>query len=449
MVERLFNKFGVDGAISFSLIARVIQIFGGLLSIILISSFLSKEEQGYYYTFSSIVAIQVFFELGLNSIITQYVAHEAAHLQWKSATELTGSSDHLSRLSSLLQFCLKLFGILCIVLFVVLYVAGSIFFTHYNSGAENISWQWPWLLLAAGTALMFFVNPILAFLEGLGKVKEVARIKILQQCVCIVAIVLLMLLKGGLFVLSAISLVSFIILTGSILFSYRRGLLIFIYKAKGVAEVNYWKEIFPYQYKIAISWISGFFIFHLFNPVLFATEGATVAGQMGITLQALNGISTLSMSWITTKVPLFCSLIAKKEYTALDRSFNTIIKQLAAVSSILLLLFMSFITIVDLVNHPLANRFLPLIPLIFLCVVTFVNQFIFSWATYLRCHKQEPFLVNSLVGGILCVFSTILLGRYFGLMGVVTGYTLLTLLVGVPWSYAIFVNKKNSWHTAY
>ena len=37
----------------------------------------------------------------------------------------------------------------------------------------------------------------------------------------------------------------------------------------------------------------GYFIFQLFNPVLFATEGAVVAGQMGMTLAALNGIKHL------------------------------------------------------------------------------------------------------------------------------------------------------------
>lgn len=43
-------------------------------------------------------------------------------------------------------------------------------------------------------------------------------------------------------------------------------------KTKVSEKVNYFNEIFPYQWRIALSWISGYFIFQLFNPVLFATE---------------------------------------------------------------------------------------------------------------------------------------------------------------------------------
>ncbi|MFK2504393.1 hypothetical protein ACIXPB_19920, partial [Bacteroides fragilis] len=86
--------------------------------------------------------------------------------------------------------------------------------------------------------------------------------------------------------------------------------------------MDYKTEIFPYQWKIALSWISGYFIFQLFNPVLFATEGAVIAGQMGMTLAALNGIQSLSLSWMTTKIPLYSGLIAQKQYRQLDIIFN-------------------------------------------------------------------------------------------------------------------------------
>lgn len=87
MIVRLIQKYsqqiGIDGAIGYTVLSRIISASGGLVTLVFISLFLSTEEQGYYYTFGSIIAIQVFFELGLNSIITQYAAHEVAHLQWE------------------------------------------------------------------------------------------------------------------------------------------------------------------------------------------------------------------------------------------------------------------------------------------------------------------------------------------------------------------------------
>ena len=76
------QKLGVDKAIFYTLVGRSLGIPVSVLTIFFIARYLSPEEQGYYYTFGSIVALQVFFELGLTGIITQFVAHEASHLSW-------------------------------------------------------------------------------------------------------------------------------------------------------------------------------------------------------------------------------------------------------------------------------------------------------------------------------------------------------------------------------
>ena len=53
----------MDGAIAYSSAARIIQAVANLLTIFFIATLLSSDEQGYYYTFASVVGIQVFFEL--------------------------------------------------------------------------------------------------------------------------------------------------------------------------------------------------------------------------------------------------------------------------------------------------------------------------------------------------------------------------------------------------
>jgi len=42
-----------------------------------------------------------------------------------------------------------------------------------------------------------------------------------------------------------------------------------IWILKGPYEVDYKNEIFPLQWRIGLSWISGYFIFQLINPLLF------------------------------------------------------------------------------------------------------------------------------------------------------------------------------------
>lgn len=75
-----------------------------------------------------------------------------------------------------------------------------------------------------------------------------------------------------------------------------------------------------------------------------------------------------------------------------------------------------------------------------------INQYVSSWATYLRCHKQEPFLANSIVIGTLSCISTFLFGKLFGLYGITIGYCCITVFVALPWSYYIFIKKKEEWH---
>ncbi len=437
---------GIDLSIFYTILARVLQAGGALIVVGLISLFLTKEEQGYYYTFSSVIAIQVFFELGLTSIITQYVAHEAVDLKWISATELVGPPEKLSRIASILMLCLKVFGILSALLFVLLLIGGLVFFSTYKAGSSTVSWQLPWGIMCLSTALMLTINPLLSFLEGLGQVKEVAQLRMRQQLLTLFIVVIVLSVKGGLYAQGIASLMSFFLLAGSILFSANKILFANILRQAAAWKISYRKEIFPYHYKIALSWISGYLIFQLFNPILFATEGPVVAGQMGITLAALNGVSSISMSWINTKITLFSSLVARKEYSILDTIFNKTVAQLAAINAVLLIIFVALLQAITLFDNPLNGRFLPFLPVTLLCVTVFINQFVFSWATYLRCHKKEPFLWISVLSGILCMCSSLILGKQFGVMGMVTGYTVLTAIISGLGGYYVFVTKKREWH---
>ncbi|WP_295794825.1 hypothetical protein [Mucilaginibacter sp.] len=438
-------KLGIDGAIAYTILTRVIQAGSGLISIIFIAKFLSSNEQGYYYTFASVLAIQIFFELGLSGIITQYAAHEFAHLSLTADFQLAGEEFHKSRLSSLLRFCVKWFAIISGILFFILLAVGFFFFSSYNKDL-NISWHYPWVILCVATSLNLFIDPVLAFFDGLNQVKDMSKVRLIQKIANIVLLFVFFLCGFKLYAAALASLIAIGINYIQVIFSNRIKLLKAVWRAQSKWKINYLKEIFPLQWKIALSWISGYFIFQLFIPVLFATEGPIVAGQMGMTLAALNGVLSVSISWITTKVPLFSGLIAKKEYEKLNEKFNLITKQACLICALCLGIFIIFVEIVRHFHFPVGNRFLPTFPLVLLTICTFISQFIFALATYLRCHKKEPFLVQSIVMGILSALSTIFLGKYFGVNGITIGYTTLMIFAGLLWVTIIFKNKKLEWH---
>lgn len=444
--QKIIVSFGIDKAIGYSVATRVIQALGGLISLFFIALTLDINEQGFYYTFGSIIGIQLFFELGVTSIIVQFVAHETAHLKWDSKTKLIGKIQHLSRLSSVLQLCVKYFTIIAFFLFVTLQISGYMFFKTFNSQESSVSWEYPWFLLVLSTSLLFIINPIIAFIEGLGKVKEVAILRFYQQIIYLPALILVLMLGGKLWALGIASLLSFVFLFFTILFSKYRILLLNIYNSINKWRIDYMEEIFPFQWKIALSWISGYLIFQLFNPILFATEGSKIAGQMGMTLVAFNGISSISYSWINTKVPLFSRLIEKNNFKELDSIFSKTIKELSIINFILTMGFISFMLLSAHFKLSITDRFLDISLIIILGITSFFNQFVFAWAAYLRSHIKEPFLINSIILGILIFISVFISANYYGVIAVVISYSAITLFIGVPWAYYIFQNKKREWH---
>jgi O-antigen/teichoic acid export membrane protein len=445
ILKKVADKSGIDGAIAYTILNRLIQALGGIGSIIFITKFLSADEQGYYYTFASIIAIQIFFELGLSGIITQYAAYEFAHLKWTKNFELEGDEMYKSRLSSLLRFCVKWFGLIAFVFFFVLIIAGFFFFLSYNKGV-NINWKNPWLILCVGSSLNLFIDPILAFFDGLGEIKDMAKIRLIQRVVNILLLYGLFILGYKLYSSAIASLVAISINFLQIIFSNRLRLLKVIWKAKDKWTINYLEEIFPFQWKIALSWISGYLIFQLFVPVIFATSGSVTAGRMGMTLAALSGVLSISLSWINTKVPLFSELISRQQFKDLDNIFFKTVKQASAICILCLIILITIVTIFQHMNIAVGFRFLLPYQLILLSIASFVNQFVSALATYLRCHKKEPFLIQSIVLAILTSLSTLLLGRFFGVNGIIIGYTAIILFISLSWSILIFIKKRVEWH---
>ncbi len=452
VLRNLLHKFGIDWSIAFSVSNRVVQAVGSLLVMYLISKYLTKEEQGYYYTFSSIAALQVFFELGLSMVITQFVAHEFAFTSLTPSSEIIGETTNIARIASLFRFILKWYAWGAVLLFGLVTLGGFVFFNAFSDLSLNVSWQIPWILLMLATSLNLFVSSYIPFLEGLNKVKEVAKFRTLQSVISYTVLFMSIGFDLGLMSLGLFALSNFITLFFWICTNQFRRLLSKIWDSfDRFIQISWKKEIFPFQWRIALSWLSGYFIFQIVNPIVFALQGSVIAGQMGITITAFNGISVIAMAWVSTKVPTFSVLIARKNYKELDLLFFKAMKQ-----SFLLITIgvVSFVTILGLIQYDyfhlfseLGGRFLPVKWVIFAGLTTITNQLIFSMASYLRAHKMEPLLLNSVIGAIITFILTYFSAIWFGIGGIIISNFISTFLIGLTWVTYIFYTKRKLWHS--
>src|SRR5205085_10066948 len=86
-------------------------------------------------------------------------------------------------------------------------------------------------------------------------------------------------------------------------------------------RVAYWKEIWPLQWRIGLSWLSGYFVNYLISPILFSVIGKGMAGQYGMCLRLGNSLQNISISWVSAHSPTLAGFVARREWMALDRVF--------------------------------------------------------------------------------------------------------------------------------
>lgn len=438
------HVLGLDRAVGFTVLARLWASTAGIVTVALIAKFLSPAEQGYYYTFGSLVALQIVFELGFSFVILQLASHERAHLAISNDNEITGDAIAHARLASVIQKSVRWYSVAAIIMAATLVPIGFYFFTKYQHATNSVSWQLPWCAVALMASVNFQLDPFLSFMEGCGFVPEVARLRLLQSATGSVLAWVALSSGHGLF---APSMMLFGMASASCvwLFMKRKLLLGLLRHKSGRSRIRWREEVWPFQWRIAVSWFSGYFLFSLFNPALFAFRGPVAAGQMGMSLSLANAIQAIAVSWVSTKSAPFGTLIARKEYGKLDRIFFHALGQSFTVSIAGALSAWLGCLYLNLRHIHFAQRLLDPVSLGVLLLYMIVNVVIFSEAYYLRAHKQEVFFINSLVGTILVTASIFIFGRPYGATGMVVSSCVLNL-IGLVWATHKFQKYRLLWH---
>ena len=444
-LRRVFRSVGIDRAIGYTVLARAWTSFSGLVTVALIARFLSPAEQGYYFTFGSLVALQILFELGFSVVILQLSAHETAHLTLGADGSVSGSASAHARLASVLQKSVKWYGVASAAMACVLIPAGWRFFSSSVHGPSRIGWHAPWIAVVLASSVTFQIDPMFSFLEGCGMVSRVARTRLAQSITGSVLAWTALLLHHGL--LAPACLIGGQALAGLVwLFDRRRLLLGLLRHATRELGIDWWREVWPFQWRMAISFACGFFIFQLFNPILFRYWGPAAAGRMGMSLSIANALASVAIAWINTKAAPFGTLIARREYGRLDELFFRSARQAVALCFTGSVVVWLGCVVLARSHVPFSQRLLPPLPFAFLLGSVVLNQVVASMALYLRAHKQEKFLVNSVVGAVCVALSSFLLGRRFGALGMTAGQFTITAVVGVGFGFYIFQRYRRIWH---
>ena len=450
IIKNILRFLGFDRAVSFGVFARVWGLFSGPITMMVIATGFSPVQQGFYFTFSSLLALQTFFDLGLMFVIAQFASHEFVNLSWGRHGHIEGEPVALKRFSDLLSKTVLWFGVASLLMMAVLIPAGLIFFGQ--KGDVAFSWRLPWVLAVVGTSLNLFVMPFFAIIMGSGDVVTVNKRElvatILSSCLCWTVIGF----HGGLYAAFAVNLGALVISWGYLLVKRPRlvklaweGLHGKSNAAPNGPGLSWWGEIWPMQWRMAVSSGAAYFIFQLFNPVLFQYHGSVVAGQMGMTLTAANALLAGSMTVLHAKTPEFGKLIAVRNWKELDRLFYD-----ATRKSMLLVIVGAVVgtfAIWVLQRYfAIGKRFIPAGQAAILFGNVCFQILGGAFANYLRAHKQEPLIRMTVCSSILQGTITWYCGKHFASLGVVSGYFLVTAFFTAPYCFFVWKRCRSAWH---
>ncbi|HLY39673.1 MAG TPA: hypothetical protein VKR52_00615 [Terracidiphilus sp.] len=439
--RRITTVIGMDRPIAFTVMGRLIQGLGSVATVLLIVHFLTAEQQGYYYALWSLVALQSVFELGFSFVILQVAAHERALVEIHPDGAITGSSAARNRLASALQKAVKWYLGVAVIMGVALLIGGMEFFSLHHAVDTRPIWVGPLRATVIACVVTFSIGPVISFIEGCGQVAAVCRMRFFQSLAGTSAAWVALLSHHGLFAPGMVLVGQGAVALG--LIYTRRGLLFPLFRLHpGEQGISWGREVWPFQWKIAVSWLCDYFVFQLITPVLFAFRGPAEAGRMGLSMNIVTQVSAIMLAWMTTKAAPFGQLIARKQLRDLDGLFFRTMEQSVSLFAAVAVVLVGGASLAPHIAPKLSERIVSWPVFLLLILTAMGSHIIQSEAIYLRSHKREPFLVQSIVIALSMCVSVLFLARASGTVGVAFAYFLVLGVGGSISATMIFVRQR-------
>lgn len=404
---------------------RLVGMTGNLILLLLVATYTTKTMQGFYYTFTSLLVLQFLVELGLGTAVIQTISHATTSMEKEAY----------------IAFYLRWYKIAATLLILILIPAILVFEKEY---LDVIGYQEaiiiPWVILSVMTGVNLYLNGWFAILEGLGEINRVSKIRALQTSFGFAIAGLAVYAGGNLYSLSLLSATQCII--GILSLRVRTvNPIINLGRAASVEKVDWRKNIWPLQWRVAISWISGFFIFYFFTPMIMKTDGPVAAGQLGMSLQLMQAINSLSNVWISTEFTIYGDLLSRKKVMDMEALFWSNFKK-ATLTLIFLVVIVSILLYLLQASN-LRGRILPSDHLILLAFVCFSNHIFFTMNYYVRSYKQDSFWALSFVNAIITTVFCLVYVPQYGTIGVVLIYAAMSITFGLMIGLPYFMHIRN------
>ena len=424
----MFLKRVIAVDVAIVLTQRIFHSISGLITMLLIARFLSPEQQGWYYSFLSLAAVYTLFDHGLSVVLVPVFAQRFVDASLGDRGAIAGGDI----IFAILGRATRWYAATAAVFVLILWSGGGLFFLSH--GETPVNWAVPWATLVIASAGILLWMPFLALIEGSGRISEIYSLRLMQGILgamfCWTA------LWSGAGVWAAVGSASAGALVPFVWIVFRRPLLL---RGAITLSLKYdWrKEVWPLQWRVAVSWFCLYLSSQVYTPVLMKAQGPIIAGQLGLSLALANTLGFLAQSWIARRVPMLAHAAARNDWQHMKAAFRfdfIVFFAVYGLGSVVLLIIAALFS-----NHPFVARVLPFWQFACLLLVIFINQALVAIATYLRSFRREPLMMVTLITTMVSLPCAVYGAFAYSSGGVVLGLLGANVLVALPltlWSWS-------------
>jgi O-antigen/teichoic acid export membrane protein len=434
------SKYLYNNASFLSVASKVGQLMCHGMTLLLITFFFTLEEQGLFFVFYSLIAIQAFVELGIGSVIQNFTSHEVATFK-RDDSDIKGAS---ARFAYVFKVGCIWFSLGSLILFAFLVFFGN---AMLQASGANVLNQENILLLVIGFACALTASQVFwATIIGCGWTVQYFRFKIIQLSISNILFWLMMALGTGLWSLvvflglQAIIAAIYVVLLNGNFFK-----LLFKENSKN-SKISFLRDLFPFQSRLSVSFISGYFAFNIQVPLTSLLFGIETAAKVGMSWHIAGVVSMVTHAFLIPYGPKLAMLAENKNYASLASQFSRIFRHNILIafglSFIILLIFWgASILVVPTPFEIFFARNLSVEHFVILLIGQTAVAAVMPYSFYLRAHKEEPIAHISMICGLLTIALSYFLCLEFGSIGISLGF-MVSQLITLPFVAKIYRQRR-------
>jgi hypothetical protein len=428
------RKFATDSVLNQSV--RYYLVSKGWLALavpttmILVSMNLTAEEQGFWYTMSTLLSYQQLADFGFTIVLAQFLSHE--WIRFTQKKDCSASSYRPERrMAALIRRAMLWAPLSIAAVGAILGVFGFTYMSHAATSSTN--WVGPWLCLTAIIAVSYIGNLLRTMVDSRGHVYHSQRALFVGSLIGYLASWIALQTGARLYsmvIFQAIQVILVILmLVTPNIDLFRMAWL------EEREDTNAWTIDFRRtQWRAGLTWLAGLLMYQTMVPIVFGVRGPEEAGRFGILIQAYSFTNLVAGAWLLSSNWKLATYWVHGDAKGLRSAVATLTSQcvmsaaLAGLAGLLLL---------TLLKNSYPTRFPDIKEAFLILSISVLQQRTLVRSAATRSAKSEPFLVPTFISGLL-VLAGAGLAAHVSTFAVATVFAVVVVGVMLPWTDRIF-----------